>query len=517
MKTSKSCLVIRLRNNANLIPCPFDLRSIFAPILAMLINVSLQSGNLPDTHKRAIIRPRLKKPGLDTSDPASYRPISNLSFISKLVERVVHRQISNHVESNNLLPPTQSGFRKYHSTETAIVKVYNDIVLALDAGFITALLLLDFSAAFDCVDHTILLQILKSQFGITSTVLLWITSFLSSRSHKVRVGSQTSRIYNILFGVPQGSILGPLLFILYTANITSIAHRHGITIHLYADDTQLYIKLSTTDSISATSTLTNCVCEIQQWSASMRLKLNTMKTELIWFDRRLSTDNELASLFLNIQASSPTVPSKVVRNLGVLFDEKLTMINHISSVTRACYFHLRRIRQVKRCLNEHCLRVLVQALVISRLDYCNSVLAGLPKSTLQPLTSVLHAAARVIKDLKPRDHITPSLQQLHWLPIQARITFKICLLMFNIYTGSAPQYMTSLVTQCSSITSRQNLRSASNGDFIHVRSHLQFGNRAFSIVGPPTWNNLPDCIRRSKTSRQFKSNLKTHLFGLNYD
>jgi hypothetical protein len=101
----------------------------------------------------------------------------------------------------------------------------------------------------------------------------------------------------------------------------------------------------------------------------MRLKLNTMKTELIWFDRRLSTDNELASLFLNIQASSPTVPSKVVRNLGVLFDEKLTMINHISSVTRACYFHLRHIRQVKRCLNEHCLRVLVQVLVILRLDY----------------------------------------------------------------------------------------------------------------------------------------------------
>ena len=193
------------------------------------------------------------------------------------------------------------------------------------------------------------------------------------------------------------------------------------------------------------------------------------------------------------------------------------MINHISTVTRACYFHLRRICQAKRCLNEHCLRVLVQALVISRLDYCNSVLVGLPKSTLQPLTSVLHSAARVIKNLKPRDHITPPLQQSRWLPIQARITFKICLLMFNIFSGFAPQYMTSMVTQCSSITSRQGLRSASNGDFIHVRSHLQFGNRAFSVVGPQTWNNLPEYIRRSKACRQFKTNLKTHLFALNYD
>jgi hypothetical protein len=145
----------------------------------------------------------------------------------------------------------------------------------------------------------------------------------------------------------------------------------------------------------------------------MHLKLNTMKTELIWFDRRLANNNELTSLILNTQASNPTVPSKVVRNLGVLFDEKLTMINHISTVTRAFYFHLRRIRQPKQYLNEHCLRVLVQALVISRLDYCNSVLVGLPKSTLQPLTSVLHSAARVIKNLKPRDHITTSLQQLH--------------------------------------------------------------------------------------------------------
>ena len=320
-------------------------RYAFAPILAMLINISLVSGILPELHKRAIIRPRIKKPGLDLSDPANYRPISNLSFVSKLVERVVHRQISNHIESHNLLPPTQSGFRKYHSTETAVVKVYNDIVMALDAGFITALLLLDFSAAFDCVDHAILLQILQLQFGITSTALLWIISFLSNRSHKVRIGAKTSETYNILFGVPQGSILGPLLFILYTSNITNIAHRFGITIHLYADDTQLYVKLSTRDIIDTKSRLIQCIQEIQAWSASMRLKLNAAKTELIWFDRKLSCDNDFPSKTLNSEASSLNItPSKVVRNLGVLIDCQLTMVSHVSEITRACYFHLRRIR-----------------------------------------------------------------------------------------------------------------------------------------------------------------------------
>src|ERR1043165_1039453 len=122
------------------------------------------------------------------------------------------------------------------------------------------------------------------------------------------------------------------------------------------------------------------------------------------------------------------------------------MTQHISSIARACYFHLRRIRQVKRCLNETCLRILIQALVIYRLDYCNSVLSGLPSSTLQPLSSVLHTAARLIKDLGPRDNITPTLKQLHWLPIRARIAFKTCLLMYHIHSGTPPSYMASMVS-----------------------------------------------------------------------
>ena len=165
------------------------LRAVFAPILALLINISISQATLPSSHKRAIIRPRLKKPGLDPSDPANYRPVSNLSFISKLIERVIHRQLSTFVEINQLLPPTQSGFRRFHSTETAVVKVYNDIVTALDAGLITALFLLDFSAAFDCVDPSILLQALELKFGITASALKWIASFLTGRTHSVRVGT----------------------------------------------------------------------------------------------------------------------------------------------------------------------------------------------------------------------------------------------------------------------------------------------------------------------------------------
>src|SRR6218665_1182330 len=153
------------------------------------------------------------------------------------------------------------------------------------------------------------------------------------------------------------------------------------------------------------------------------------KAELIWFDRRSRVvDNTTKHLNLDPQCSIP--PSDVVRDLGILLDCKLNMTQHVSSTARTSFFHLRRIRQVRRCLDETCRHILVQALVISRLDYYNSVLSGLPSSTLQPLSSVLHTAARLIKDLSPRDHITPTLKQLHWLPIHDRIAFTISLLMY---------------------------------------------------------------------------------------
>ena len=287
-------------------------------------------------------------------------------------------------------------------------------------------------------------------------------------------------------------------------------------IHLYADDTQLYIKLSGKNFDNIKIKIAACVRDIQTWCASMRLKLNATKTELIWFDRRSRPDDDKQIKSLHLESNCTILPSDVIRDLGVLLDSSLNMTQHISSVAKACYFHLRRIRQVKRCLDETCLRILIQALVISRLDYCNSVLSGLPSSTLQPLSSVLHTAARLIKDLGPRDHITPTLQQLHWLPIRARIAFKICLLMYHIHSGTSPSYMASMVTPCSVFNTR-GLRSSTRGDFTVLRTNRKFGNRAFSVSGPLEWNSLPASVRQCISVAQFKTKLKTHLFTLHYD
>ena len=480
------------------------------------MNTSIRCSTLPAQHKRAVIRPRIKKQGLDASDPGNYCPISNLSFISKFIERVIHRQLSTYAESKILLPATQSGFRRSHSTETAVIKVYNDVVLALDSGLQTALLLLDFSAAFDCVDHDLLTLVLKTCFGITSSALDWIKSFLSNRTHFIRIGNKTSKLFHVKFGVPQGSILGPLLFIFYMTNIARIAALHGILIHLYADDTQLYIHLATSDIHQAKDKLVSCIREIQNWCASMRLRLNPTKTELIWFHRNKHPAHALNNQCLQLDPNCIITPVNTVRDLGVLLDSSLNLKAHITSVTRSCFFHLRRIRQVKKCLNERCLRVLVQALVISRIDYCNSILTGLPAVTIHPLTTVLHAAARIIKDIPHRDHITPAMRNLHWLPIPARVTFKLCSLMYNIFSHRAPTYMSSLINARSNQAESRGLRSTSRGDAVVPKTNRNYGKRAFAVAGPTAWNSLPVQIRRANTVKKFKSALKTHLFSIHY-
>src|SRR6218665_2536433 len=208
---------------------------------------------------------------------------------------------------------------------------------------------------------------------------------------------------------------------------------------------------------------------------------------------------------LNLGPDCSINPSDVVCDLGVLLDNTLSLKSQIASITKSCFFHLRRIRQVKKSLIENCLRTLVQALVISRLDYCNSVLYGLPASILQPLTTVLHCAAKLIKNLSPRDHVTPTIRELHWLPIPARINFKICLLMYRVYTNSSPSYFSSLVAPCSSLQSRRALRSSFQADFVVARSIKKFGNRAFALAGPAEWNKLPIFFRKSSSLPLFKT------------
>lgn len=231
-------------SNDVLPPRPF--KEVF-PTIALdvlnIINSSLINGIVPDGFKHAVVQPLIKKPGLDISVLSNLRSISKLSFISKILEKVVFTQLNVFLEEQKIFEVFQSGFKTNHSTETALLKVFNDILLVTDSGHRVILVLLDLTAAFDTVDHDILLSRLKDCVGIQGSALEWFRSYLTGRSFSVRVGSAESSAAPLNCGVAQGSILAPLLFSLYLLPLGAILRKHGVSFHFYADDSQIYVPL----------------------------------------------------------------------------------------------------------------------------------------------------------------------------------------------------------------------------------------------------------------------------------
>ncbi|XDV14498.1 hypothetical protein PO909_014740 [Leuciscus waleckii] len=389
------------------------------PALTHIINSSLHTGTFPTAFKQARVTPLLKKPTLNTSSVENYRPISLLPFITKTLERAVFNQVTSFLSQNNQLDVNQSGFKKGHSTETALLSVTEALRIAKAASKSSVLILLDLSAAFDTVNHQILMSSLSS-LGITGTSLRWFEGYLT--------------------GVPQGSVLGPLLFSIYTTSLGHIIQAHGFSYHCYDDDTQLFLSFQPDDPTVA-ARISSCLADISTWMKEHHLQLNLAKTELLVLPANPSLQHDFT---IQLESSSIT-PSRSVRNLGVTFDDQLTFTDHISKTARSCRFALHNIRKIRPFLTEHATQLLVQALVISRLDYCNALLAGLPSCATKPLQMIQNAAARLVFNEPKRAHVTPLFIYLHWLPLAARIKFKALTLAYRSITGSAPSYFHSLL------------------------------------------------------------------------
>uniref|UniRef100_UPI003AAD7030 uncharacterized protein n=1 Tax=Centroberyx gerrardi TaxID=166262 RepID=UPI003AAD7030 len=484
-----------------------------SPMITKIINSSLTSGTVPPTLKMAAITPTLKKPGADPADLNHYRPISNLPFISKTLEKVVAAQLQSHLDSNNLHELFQSGFRPKHSTETALVRITNDLLRAADSGLLTILILLDLSAAFDTISHPLLLERL-ADIGITGVALSWFSSYLTDRQQYVQLGNHRSRCSAVPLGVPQGSVLGPLLFIIYLLPLGTILRHHGVHFHCYADDTQVYISTKPTTALPPTP-LTTCLQDIRSWLSRNFLKLNGSKTEALLIGSKTTLSKAQNTEALKIIIDGFPVPlSSQVKSLGVILDNTLSFAPHIKNITRTAFFHLRNISRLRPSLSQSSTEVLVHAFVTSRIDYCNAVLSGLPTKLLNRLQIIQNSAARIITRTKSSDHITPILIQLHWLPVQYRIDYKNLLLTFKALHNLAPTYLSDLLQDY--IPSR-SLRSSSAGLLTIPTSRLStMGARAFSCTAPRLWNSLPPHIRQSATITSFKSHLKTHLFKLAY-
>ncbi|PGH37209.1 MAG: hypothetical protein CRN43_22520, partial [Candidatus Nephrothrix sp. EaCA] len=274
------------------------------PFLTLLCNRSLQEGVLPDSQKRSVVFPALKRDGLDLKDPSNFRPISNVSFLSKIIEKIVSEQITSYLSTNDLLPKYQSGFRRGHSTETLLLRLLSDCYGAIDGRRVTLLALFDVSAAFDTVDHQILINRLSVSFGLSGLPLDWITSFLAGRSSCVVLGTSRSPWALAPFGLPQGSVLAPLLYLLYTSDIGTLLSSYGVLSQLYADDTQAYLHCPSTSAMGAARTMHQAMGALADWMSSNRLRLNAQKTKFIWLGNR----QQLAKLNLDaLSAEFPTM------------------------------------------------------------------------------------------------------------------------------------------------------------------------------------------------------------------
>ncbi len=389
---------------------------------------------------------------------------------------------------NNLLDNKQSGFKSGHSTETALLSVTEALRLARVASKSSVLILLDLSAAFDTVNHQILLSTLMKMV-ISGTALQWFKSYLSGRSSRVSWRGEVSKSQFLTTGVPQGSVLGPLLLSIYMSSL--VIQKHGFYYHCYVDDTQLYFSFQPDDP-TVTARIAACLTDISGWMKDHHLQLNLAETELL-----VVSANPALHHNISIQLGSSTItPSRTARNLGVVIDDQLSFTDHIATMALSCRFALYNIRKIRPFLSKQAAQLLVQALVLSRLDYCNALLAGLPACTIKDLHLI-----QIFNEPK-KAHVTP-----HWLPIAARIKFKVLMLAYKTTTGTAPIYLNSLVQ---TYAPTRSLRSASERCLV-VPS--QRGTKSLSWNNsrtiPSWWNNLPISIQEAESVAIFKKLLKT--------
>ena len=476
---------------------------ILLPYWLEIVNLSLSTGSI-ECLKSAVIAPLLKELDdyVDTEVYKNYRPVSNLVFLGKLIERCVASRLENHMISNKLESAHQYGYKKAHSTEMLLVHVMDSLLTAFDKKYATVLLLLDLSAAFDTVDQDKLLHMLYNDIGITGTAHKWFASFLKGRTQKVRVNNTYSNEDTLDFGVAQGSILGPKLFNIYTKPLYALILAIVYEIDGYADDNQLYKHFLPVFQMKVLgSSVNDCLCVVSNWMKEHFLQLNQSKTKiLVLAPPSVMPSIAIHGTFINDQCVRFV---QCAKNLGVWLDENLNFKTQISKVVASCFKVLRDISKIKYFVPKDCLNTLVTALVLSKLDYCNALYYKISLSEINTLQAVQNCAIRLVYGRYKYDRapISPLFQDVHWLKVQERVVFKLCLLVHKCIWASAPESLKSMIVVMNSRTNQ----------VLEKKVNSNFGERAFSHAGPKLWNCLPSNIRQEKAITTFKKLLKSYL------
>lgn len=469
-----------------------------------IINKSIESSVFPDVWKISTVLPLPK-----ISNPVQIkdlRPISILPCLSKVLEKVVCLQLTEYLEGNGIFPDMQSGFRKGRSTTTALVDVTDNILADQDKGLCTVLVLLDFSRAFDAINTDLLIAKMK-YYGFEHNTVLWFQSYLSNRKQFVKLtqnsgNHKTSALKPVTRGVPQGSILGPILFILYCADIVNCFQK--CRYHIFADDVQVYISFPPENYESAIKILNEELSAVAMWADNNCLVLNPSKTKYMVFGTKKMKN--LLPDTLNIAIlSEPIDRVDVARNLGLNMDAALRFEKHIAETVQNCFYRLRVLYPIRPFISEDLRIRLTESLILSKLNYADIVYGPrLLARTNRLIQRVQNACARFCFSIPRRSHITPFLNEHYILKMKSRRKLHLASLLFGVIRTGHPAYLYNRLVWlncrrlCSVQLATQQHRSASfRGSFRYAASKI--------------WNNIPPPIRNSTSIYVFRKRLRQHL------
>ena len=457
-------------------------KDVFYEPLSAIVNKSLSEGIFPDLLKFATVHPIYKKG--DKTKCANYRPISILSNISKILERAMYNRIELFLNEFNLIYENQFGFRKKHSTEHALSAIIEQIRTNLDNKTFSAAVFIDLEKAFDTVNHCILLKKLD-HYGINNIANRWLGSYLSNRMQNVSLNGASSENQPITCGVPQGSILGPLLFLIYIDDL-----RFSLTncsVFHFADDTNLLFSMKNPKLLS--KVINKELKNLYEWLCSNRLSLNASKTEFLIFRPPKVTLNERVTLRLN---GVTIFESPKIKYLGIILDSRLTWKHHVNEICKKLGRSLGMIYKTRKLCNENILRSLYFSLFNSHASYG---LAVWGQCQSENFSKIERLQKRIIRAIKFADFNAPSkplMKELQILSIKDLYSTKIASLMWDFDHGLLPHSLSSLFTRRSSLHNI-NLRNASEDRlYTATRYNTNYGTKSFSLVGSKLFNQLID-------------------------
>ena len=468
-------------------------------VLTFIVNLSISTNTVPIELKKARVRPLFKKS--NRLLVSNYRPVSVLNVVSKILERAVYIQLEKYLNESNILFNHQSGFRKAYSTETCLINLTDTIRKELSNGNYVGMVLLDLQKAFDTVDHQILCKKLNFM-GVRN--IEWFQSYLMQREQIVTVNGTDSDPGTVTCGVPQGSILGPLLFLCY---INDMPISIKCKLMLYADDSALVV--SGNDPNVIAQTLSEQLESCSKWLIDNKLSLHLGKTESILFGskRKLKLINNFQVTCYNEVVKNVTC----VKYLGIYLNNSLTGESIINEVVKKANSRIRFLYKFKDMLDQKCRKLLCIALIQCHLDYCSSAwFSGLSKFHRKKLQIVQNKMVRFILNLDYRSHVGQhELDTLDMLKVDDRARQLQLNHLFKIFNGICPDYMLENFNRINDTALRICTRASLNIFFLPRVGNVAM--QSFFYSGIKSWNSLPTRIKLIDSENTFKEKVKQFL------